>query len=330
VLALLVAGLGLFAASPLTAPAAPRGGELGTIVVHTSPGPDDRPSQGRSVVLSSLPEAAGAGSGNTPDDAAAATPVAVRLTDGEGIARFDDVPYGAYLITERATALDSTALAPARITVPQESPENPGEWDTEVHVWPKEEPPSTLDQTPEVPNPLTTKWGNLVVRTHDAADQPIPGARYRLHLTRQDAIAGAHPLAVGGQSSWTSDGDGVFDVEGLRYSAYADGRAVSPGEPGYRSYWLAQTSSPDGFAPMTSPVEVLVTKHNHDIDYQIELAALRRTTPLPFVGGLNLERAVIGAGALLLVTALAAREALRRRRDHPAARRAALTEDGQR
>ena len=55
VLALLVAGLGLFAASPLTAPAAPRGGELGTIVVHTSPGPDDRPSQGRSVGPSSGP-----------------------------------------------------------------------------------------------------------------------------------------------------------------------------------------------------------------------------------------------------------------------------------
>jgi len=113
---------------------------------------------------------------------------------------------------------------------------------------------------PVVTPPAVTKWGNTVLHTQDSqSSAALAGAVFSVYPSRADALARTNAINVGGASSWTTDASGNLVISGLRYSNWANGKAVGPGQPGYRSYWMVQTKAPSGYVLLAEPVEITVT-----------------------------------------------------------------------
>ncbi|VTR76305.1 SpaH/EbpB family LPXTG-anchored major pilin [Cellulomonas hominis] len=154
--------------------------------------------------------------------------------------------------------------------------------------------------TPEV----VTKWGNLTLQKVDGEDDTVllPDAEFRVYLTEQAARAQTGALSIDGVSSWTTDGDGLLTISGLRYSGWADGVAVAPGQPGYQSYWVAEVKAPDGYELLAAPIEFTVDDVDTAIDLTVENVAGNGGFTLPLTGAAG--TALFGfAGALLVVGA---------------------------
>ncbi|UVJ38775.1 SpaH/EbpB family LPXTG-anchored major pilin [Arthrobacter sp. CJ23] len=155
----------------------------------------------------------------------------------------------------------------------------------------------------------TTKWGDIVLHKQDSqSSAALAGATFSVYATQADALAGTNAISVGGASSWTTDASGKLLISGLRYSNWANGAAVSPGQPGYQSYWLVETKAPAGYALLAQPVETTVTSNDpsavtvtidnikQNAEFQLPLTGMR-TWALPAGGILVLA----GAG-LFMVT----------------------------
>ncbi|MEW1823827.1 SpaH/EbpB family LPXTG-anchored major pilin, partial [Arthrobacter sp. NPDC080031] len=113
---------------------------------------------------------------------------------------------------------------------------------------------------PVVTAPVVTKWGTIVLHKKDArSSAALAGAVFSVYPSRADAVAGTNAISVGGASSWTTDASGNLVISGLRYSNWANGAAVGPGQPGYQSYWLVETKAPAGYVLLAQPVETTVT-----------------------------------------------------------------------
>ncbi|MFK4297886.1 RNA polymerase sigma factor (sigma-70 family) [Arthrobacter sp. GAS37] len=113
------------------------------------------------------------------------------------------------------------------------------------------------------PPVAVTKWGNIVLHKKDSqSSAALAGAGFSVYPSRADALAGTNAISVGGSSSWTTDASGNLVISGLRYSNKANGKPVSPGQPGYQSYWLVETKAPSGYALLAQPVETTVTSND--------------------------------------------------------------------
>ncbi|WP_442544111.1 SpaH/EbpB family LPXTG-anchored major pilin [Arthrobacter sp. KN11-1C] len=109
------------------------------------------------------------------------------------------------------------------------------------------------------PPVAVTKWGNIVLHKKDSqTSAALAGAVFSVYPSRADALAGKNAISVGGVSSWTTNASGNLVISGLRYSNRANGKAVSPGQPGYQSYWLVETKAPSGYGLLAEPVETTV------------------------------------------------------------------------
>ena len=147
-----------------------------------------------------------------------------------------------------------------------------------------------------------TKWGNVSIRKTDARDTSVnlQGAVFSVYLTEQDARDGVNAITIGGTDTWTTDGNGELTISGLRYSGWADGAAVAPGDPGYQSYWLVEVAAPTGYELLAEPVEVIVDGTDTVVDYTIENSPHNGGFTLPLTGGTLAEWFLYGAGAALL------------------------------
>ncbi|WP_441414733.1 SpaH/EbpB family LPXTG-anchored major pilin [Arthrobacter sp. 2MCAF14] len=109
----------------------------------------------------------------------------------------------------------------------------------------------------------TTKWGDIVLHKKDSqSSAALAGAVFLVYPTQADALAGTNAISVGGISSWTTDASGNLVISGLRYSDWANGKPVGPGQPGYQSYWLVETKAPSGYELLAEPVETAVTSND--------------------------------------------------------------------
>ncbi|UKA58949.1 SpaH/EbpB family LPXTG-anchored major pilin [Arthrobacter sp. FW306-2-2C-D06B] len=109
----------------------------------------------------------------------------------------------------------------------------------------------------------TTKWGDIVLHKKDSqSSAALSGAVFSVYPSRADALAGTKAISVGGVSSWTTDASGNLVISGLRYSNWANGKPVGPGQPGYQSYWLVETKAPAGYELLAQPVETAVTSND--------------------------------------------------------------------
>ena len=115
--------------------------------------------------------------------------------------------------------------------------------------------PGGPTETPEV----LTKWGDLTVLKTDEAAAPLTGAVFSVYPTEADALAGTNAIVLGGATEFTTAADGTVTISGLRYSDWADGAAVAPGDDGYQTYWLAEVVAPDGYELLAEPIEFTIT-----------------------------------------------------------------------
>ncbi|MBU5421267.1 SpaH/EbpB family LPXTG-anchored major pilin [Cellulomonas hominis] len=159
--------------------------------------------------------------------------------------------------------------------------------------------------TPEV----ESKWGNVtLLKVAEDGGALLPGAEFAVYLSRADAVSGTGAIRSG-----TTGADGSLTFTGLRYSGWADGASVAPGEAGYQSYWIVETKAPDGFELLAAPIEVVVDSGDQLVDYTIENVATNAGFTLPLTGGTG--TVVITAAGLLLLTGAALLAFRARRRE---------------
>lgn len=155
---------------------------------------------------------------------------------------------------------------------------------------------------PVVTPPVETKWGALVIEKVDADNTAtmLEGAVFQVFLSEADARSGNNPLEIDGQTEFTTGADGRAVIRGLRYSDFADGRQLQPGDADWRSYWIAETQAPRGYELLAEPVKVDVTSDDPErITVTVENVPHNGGFLLPQTG-LAGTAGVLGAGAVLL------------------------------
>lgn len=112
------------------------------------------------------------------------------------------------------------------------------------------------DQSGRATAAATTKWGPAEILVHQV-DKPevlIPGVCFNLYASQEDAKAQRKKIVIDGVSEWVTDTNGQAHIAGLRFSDFANGSAVLPGDPLYRTYYAVMTCVPDGWRGSTSPL----------------------------------------------------------------------------
>ncbi len=162
----------------------------------------------------------------------------------------------------------------------------------------------------------TTKWGSIVLHKKDSrSSAALAGAVFSVYPSQADALAGTNAISVGGASAWTTDATGNLVISGLRYSNYANGAGVAPGQPGYQSYWLVETKAPDGYALLAQPVETTVTSIDPStVTVTIDNVRQNAGFQLPLTGGAG-TWALMAGGVLVLAGAGLFMVTGRRKRD---------------
>ncbi|MCZ9881939.1 SpaH/EbpB family LPXTG-anchored major pilin [Arthrobacter sp. B2a2-09] len=157
---------------------------------------------------------------------------------------------------------------------------------------------------PVVTPPVITKWGDIVLHKQDSkSSAALAGAAFSVYPTQADALAGTNAITVAGVSSWTTDATGNLVISGLRYSNWANGVAVSPGQTGYQAYWLVETKAPAGYELLAQPVQTTVTSSDPAVvTVTIGNVLANAGFQLPFTGGVGTWALTTG-GILVLAGA---------------------------
>lgn len=169
---------------------------------------------------------------------------------------------------------------------------------------------------PVVTPPVLTKWGSITVLKTDDEGAALPGASFSVYASQDDAEAGTNPISLGGTTTFTAGADGTLTIAGLRYSDYANGTTVAPGDPGYQSYWLVETKAPSGYELLADPIEFEITAATSTVgtDLTVENVPSNAGFELPFTGGAG--RTTVYVVGVLLLLAAAGIIVMNRRRQH--------------
>jgi fimbrial isopeptide formation D2 family protein/LPXTG-motif cell wall-anchored protein len=161
---------------------------------------------------------------------------------------------------------------------------------------------------PVVTPPVVTKWGGMTLQKVDENAAALAGASFSVYTNEVDAKAGTNPVDIDGQSVFTVAGDGTLSISGLRYSDWANGAAVAPGDADYRTYYrtyyLVETAAPAGYELLAEPVSFLINSATTTvgIDLSVQNMPSNSGFELPLTGGVG-TGLLYAAGALLVVGA---------------------------
>lgn len=147
--------------------------------------------------------------------------------------------------------------------------------------------------TPEV----ETRWGGLTVEKIGTDSAPLTGAVFQVFTSAADAAAQTNPVTLGGDTEFeVVAADGTLTIEGLRYSDFANGVTVAPGDAGYLQYYLVEVQAPDGYELLAEPIEFTVTAATSAVGIDLTITNVPHNGgfQLPFTGG-------TGSGLLYLV-----------------------------
>jgi hypothetical protein len=193
-------------------------------------------------------------------------------------------------------------------------------------------------------NTADTAWGDVTFRKVNEVGAPLEGTEFSVYtclytaddvaaagatnpgqtavkegaanpaclVTADDPAHGNAPATV-----FTSDGNGLLALSGLRYSDYANGAPVVAGQDGYIQYYLVETKAHPGYSLLAKPFAFTVddaTTHLADLDTTATDTSVLLTAPavdysvtntpanagfvLPFAGG-------TGTGVLVIIGSLA-------------------------
>lgn len=182
-----------------------------------------------------------------------------------------------------------------------------GSFANEVHLFVNEAKP-VVDTT-------LTKFGplNVLVYEKNNPSNLIKGATFKLYPNAADAGARRNAIEVDGIDEWTSDEKGRLTIDHLRFSNFSCGLDRAPGDPLYRSYWVAPVSYPAGWSGEWEPLEGVVdTPEQADaqtLEFRVWKSVVPPSLPVPGLpvtgaqlGGIGLLAAVLLlGGATLLV-----------------------------
>lgn len=158
---------------------------------------------------------------------------------------------------------------------------------------------------PVVTPPVVTKWGNITIQKVDQNGAALAGASFSVYANQADAKAGTNPINLGGQTVFTVAANGQLTISGLRYSDFANGATVASGNPGYITYYLAETTAPSGYELLAAPISFLVNAATTavGVDLQVKNVPSNAGFQLPFTGGPG-TTVLYGAGILILAGAV--------------------------
>lgn len=145
---------------------------------------------------------------------------------------------------------------------------------------------------------LETRFGNVTVQKVDEDGDALAGATFQMYRTLADAKAGTNAVVVDGDSSWTSDADGLLTIPGLRNSNHENGSLI-PAPEAWRHYWLAEVQAPTGYALLAHPVQFDVLANDTTVDVTVENVPTNAGFTLPLTGA-NGTALIVLAGSLLL------------------------------
>ncbi|MGM1016992.1 MAG: SpaH/EbpB family LPXTG-anchored major pilin [Actinomycetota bacterium] len=147
--------------------------------------------------------------------------------------------------------------------------------------------------TPEV----ETRWGGITVEKVDEDSSPLTGAVFQVFTSAEDAAAQINPVTLDGATEFeVVDIDGTLTLDGLRYSDFANGVTVAPGDAGYIQYYLVEIQAPTGYELLAEPIEFTIdaTTTAVGVDLTVTNVPDNAGFQLPFTGG-------TGTGLLYLV-----------------------------
>ncbi|WP_026546609.1 SpaH/EbpB family LPXTG-anchored major pilin [Paenarthrobacter nicotinovorans] len=158
---------------------------------------------------------------------------------------------------------------------------------------------------PIVTPPVVTKWGEMTLQKTDPNGTALSGASFSVYASEADAKAGTNPIAISGQTVFTVAADGTLTLSGLRYSDWANGAAVAPGDANYRTYYLVETTAPAGYELLAAPVSFVINAGSTavGIDLQVKNVPSNSGFELPLTGGVG-TNLLYAAGGLLVVGAV--------------------------
>lgn len=163
-------------------------------------------------------------------------------------------------------------------------------------------------------NAVQSKWGSITVQKNDQNNTALPGATFQVFTSQADAADQTNPVTINGTSSWQSGSDGQLTIDGLRYSAFANGAAITDtngdgtvgeGDTGFNQYYLVETSAPSGYSLLAQPVPFTVDDATTaaGVDLTVKDSQENAGFQLPFTGGPG-GKLIYLAGALLLAGAI--------------------------
>ena len=157
---------------------------------------------------------------------------------------------------------------------------------------------------PIVTPPVVTKWGEMTLQKVNENGAALAGAAFSVYTNEADAQAGTNPVDLNGQTVFTVAADGTLTISGLRYSDWANGAAVAPGSPDYRTYYLVETTAPTGYELLAEPVSFLINSTTTTVGIDLEVKNIPSNSgfELPLTGGVG-TGILYAAGALLVAGA---------------------------
>lgn len=158
---------------------------------------------------------------------------------------------------------------------------------------------------PTVTPPVVTKWGGLTLLKVNEKKEALAGAVFSIYGSAADAQAGTNPISLAGATTFPVAADGTLTLSGLRYSTWADGVQVGPGDAGYREYFIVEVTAPTGYELLAEPIKVTIDAASTavGVDHTVVNVPSNGGFTLPLTGGSGTVL-LYGAGIVLLLGAV--------------------------
>lgn len=143
--------------------------------------------------------------------------------------------------------------------------------------------------------PVQSKYGSITLNKVDEQRQPLSGATFALyysHLEKPDFSIVTNDPNAGARMIGTCDmtvDDKTSCTVRTRYSDWAEGKQLQPGDPRWNYYWLVEVVAPAGYELLAERIPFQITKDTVDANHanpDIEVVNVRSSSLLlPFTGG---------------------------------------------
>lgn len=110
-------------------------------------------------------------------------------------------------------------------------------------------------------NEVVSKYGAIKVnKTDKDTGAGIDGVEFEVWAGATNDVKAAKKITINGKDKFVTANGGKLDIDGLRYSGFADGAEIKDGDPKYLHYFLVETKPAPGYNALVEPVHFIVDK----------------------------------------------------------------------